>query len=232
MRSILLSFPLLVGLGSLVAGQEAPKAVECSTGGVEHVVMIGEQECIEAAVKLGAKVRRRGVELILGVDGKSPPVVIRSNPRGCARQEYEKCMDRRLSAYRPDERLYLVFSRYTEGHSVEVVSQRDGKTAGLYDFPVFSPNGKGFVAIEQSDMEDHGRDISVWRWNAKGPVMEWSIKVEEGKGGRVYFSDPTWDGEDRIVLKAQYPSTPAPVEIDIVKVDGSWLINHSAEHIR
>lgn len=210
----------------LPAGEPAAKDVRP----VDAVRCEKEIDCLAG---LKGLVSRKGDALRLALEnGKTK--VIKGNREACADSDAEKCLVFDLRAYLPSLDVYVIGVGLWEDDGALVVSTRTGKELYLEALPEFSPSGRWFVSVSNSEMGDRTYDVGIWSTNPDKPKQEFRYDYRDppyspDEYRYEHWEFVAWDGDDRIKLKVTFNYADClarEFETDAVLTGDGWRLNH------
>ena len=214
--------------GSATIAQMLPSAAQGqasrATLPADAIRCVEEADCLW---HLKGRVERSGDVLRLKLeDGKTKELA--SNKKACEEHDTSQCLVQRLAAYLPTQQFYIVDVEIYESSRTAVVNARTGEEAILHTAPHFSPDGRWFVAADES--ADH--DVAIWvtipHPNLSfGPYQVFlhdGLGIESPARGWEFLA---WEGNNRVRLKVFVfvDGETKQVETDAVLTDWGWKLN-------
>jgi hypothetical protein len=153
--------------------------------------------------------------------------LFQGDQQACTDHDADRCLTYELSAFLPTAHAYIVeWSTYEDSGAV-VVSAKTGQSAGLASLPVFSPNGRTFVSVDNDEL--NGREYDVAIWSVSRDVLKEEFRyLAAASNPYEYWEFLGWDGNDRIRLKVTVNLGTGAVlvrETDAVRTGRGWKLN-------
>jgi len=145
-----------------------------------------------------------------------------SNRKACDADDGGKCINFKIVGFYPRIQSLLVAVGYYEEAGYELVSRRTGKVLQISSIPQFSPNGKFFISVDQSDLGDRKYDLAIWSAATDPPSLAFKYKAKQYE----HWEFVDWQRDDHIRLKAYISSRQGAYdqEAEAVRFEKGWKI--------
>lgn len=152
----------------------------------------------------------------------------KSDRKSCdSMTDIDKCIVYDLRVYHPTASAFAIDIGYYEGGAAEVVSIKTGRVLALDTLPQFSPSGRWFVSVSNTEMGDRAYDVGIWSTTSDVPKQELRYSTPKGAPYE-YWDFVAWDGDDRIKLKVSVSAgdgSSREFETDAVRTEQGWNLN-------
>jgi hypothetical protein len=183
----------------------------------------GEDECLRV---LRGRASRSGDVLRLKL-ATGETKTYRGDRKACDGDgDGSKCLVFELAGYRSDIEAYVVSFTYQDGGGAVVLSARTGHEVGLAGVPTFSPDGRWFVCVADSDYPVDEYDVGVWAATPTGATVAFRYKAKPNSAEE--WSLVGWRGSDRIGLRLLRAGAPE-ASPELVLTPQGWRLDRKAE---
>jgi hypothetical protein len=128
------------------------------------------------------RARRDGADLVLKI-AHAQPVTLTGDHSGCEPPKFDtgKCFSFTLVADLPSRHAYIVADSYYESGNAELIDDRTGTRTMFAKIPRLSPAGDLLLVFSNSEAEDDGGLIQLWKRQGGRVAKEWEISQAEAK---------------------------------------------------
>ena len=202
------------GAGAHAQGVSPTGPIHCGT----------EADCL---LRLKGIARREGDVLRIKLqNGKTK--IYKSDRKACdSTTNVDGCIVHEFAIYYPAVNAFAVDIGFYEGGQAEVGSTRTGQVVTLDTLPEFSPSGRWFVSVSNTEMGDRAYDVGIWSTAPDVPKQELRYRTPSGEPYE-YWEFQGWDGDDRVLLSVSVNlgnGAMRDFETDAVRTEQGWKLN-------
>ena len=175
--------------------------------------------------KFKNKVKREGDTLLL--KNKSGTYISIKDSPECL--NYATCFSFEFLDYFEDIGFFLVQSYYSEGGEFTMVSESDEKEYYIHEHPMFSPDRRYFVTVQDEIDTGYYKDgVFIWRIEGVELISEFSYEPK----GYVWYEFVEWKSNSNIKLKKGLHSTKElcpetslmKIPVNLINEDDGWKL--------